>query len=151
MKNITPIDEQTDQIVLRSEPRHMDEGGLTFNINGSRIYIGQHDCSFFEKLLELPAEIKIPLMGISIDQMDAYLLSEKQKLKSKILSFFKKEWLDQECGEPVDLSDAFLNELCFGIKLPAKEIVKKANSFKLTVAQINQIIFFFESEKVYEK
>lgn len=120
-----------------------------FLIDGHKIVIGKNDLNFFNKLRNIESSIKIKLMNISIVELENFVINEKTKRKSQLISLLSKEWFYKETGESIALEyQTPLLEKVYS----QKELLKLVKSKKgLSYSNQEILINFFtgENREVY--
>lgn len=130
----------------------LDARTFTFKGRG-RIVIGPNDWDFFERLRELPAEIKIRLMELTEAEMEAHIALKKKSGFAFLKELSEKKWYWRMTGDEA-LIEADAIEHATGINLSPKAIIKKCKAGKgLTTAEINKLIDFYAGDRseLYQK
>lgn len=118
---------------------------LYFEIGQTKYTIHPHHVDFFEKLRVLPVKHRIKLLGLEIEQMQAYIAEEKLHASVRVKNLLSKTWYWKDTGDVVDIHIDTIP----GVPYTVKEMQAKNRSLEILL----RIVDFFEGEnrEVYAK
>ena len=131
----------SDSIILQTESTGEPE--IYSFLDGTKITIGKGSIDFFNKLIKLPADKKIFLMEISENEMELFILKEKEKKRAIIKKLFSKKYIYSSTGE-----DAPKNDI-FEYMIPIKNF--KGNIKNSTIEEMNIIIEAYNTSEIRER
>jgi hypothetical protein len=112
---------------------------------GDVITIDKYDYPFFEKIYELPLNIKMELFDINFSELNNYLNVTREKLINKLKFYLNQKWFDNDNGYKMLFNDKEINEDIFGIKLNFYEIKQKIRRNSISNLELEILIDFFQN------
>lgn len=118
-----------------------------YDLSTGKKCFGGHDLALIEYLHELPPADRIKVMGLTAQELDLYVNSEKQTLITALEIIFKSKWVDRVDDQPIDWMDAQLNNYRFKLPYTSKALLAHFRAGRMNVLSFADDIFRFVKEE----
>lgn len=136
-------------LILETSYVDKDANALVFHLpNGKPCHIGKYEQDFFFKLKELPAETKIMIFGIKVEDMEKEIDRQKKSAITFVTELLSFKWYSRETGEEFDFEDAQIT----GLEYSFEDFKKKMKGkIKPKLKEITAVVNFFcgDNSEVY--
>lgn len=147
-KKETNKSQQENPVVIETE---LKLEPLNIIIDNKSYFIGATDVDFFNKLISLPAYVKIVLMGLTPMELQQYIDLTRTKLIELITARLKKNLHFRDTGDPYVFEQDHLPEFkgLSNLSTLIRKVRTKKNRFSLQ--QLYNIEAFYTGSDFYDK